>query len=1050
MSPRVSAAVAIILSIMILSVLGVAAFFHVAASPANVTVSTTPAQVSVAVSDPAGVRSVEFYERDPSVNPAATRRLDLKAFSCPASVGLGPYPRRSSISQYLVVTDNCLSASGGPGGDITFQRFNADGTPSGGVHTMTPRQYGPGPGTLQIHEYNDVNAEAAAFEAGTLDLMDFPPPSSYISSWTSQGGIVETGKAGLSKALQFGMWQVDINNWNYPTNDRSLRQALGYLIDRQRVINSFLEGLALPNCAGAGPHQPGTLSCSQLGYPTAYGDFNPAKALQVLNENGWLDANSNGILEAPNGTEPVLTFYVRADNAIQRQTGDLLTNALQNLPPSYTSTAGGTVTVCASTPVCKIGVDEKVLPRFLTSPIVFRSTGVTKWNLYTGGWAEGAVQILYYLYGSGFAWTTCGGGWPVGSGAVNYPCYVDPNFDNIARPLNEGPTYEDVLNAGVVAQRYLWGYANGKITGTMPTIPLYSRQHYAAFYLSDMGPNAIINPDGSHACWKGWVGQEQGSGLGLIPASTTAVFGYNCQEQKPGYVSYKGQGVFDWGFQTQIQQLNPVLSEWFWDQLAMQQVYDSCLASAPVNPQEIVPSMCQSHGETQVFNTALNSQTTVAVYKFQDGLRWSDGQYATAQDFKFTVEYTLKNGGYYSGFLYDIVRIDATEADASNGIGGTALVYFDTASPFLGQYVGIIPVIPQHIWCPDYNPTIGNDVGYGFQPRPGCPYPTPDLFPDFDFTKQVGTGPMIITGCQPVGVCTDIITEQPNPYYSRGTSFWNVASDVQLQPDVNRDDQVNQEDLDILQQLADFGVQSHPMLDVDYRTERDNENTSFISQVTTEPWISAGTVAPAVGAALSTDTKIKIVDSNFNGVWNTGEPVVYDTNNNDLYGPGEPVIAGPAPIILGTRLASDSRIKFVDSSTNGVWDAGESVVYDTNNNNTLDLTGAPLTIAEEGPHVSNTDLYIVQHFIYEGQRQGLPAGITWPPGRTMTYNWPDTNRDNAVDLDDLLSVYLHQFQNPVSPIGEVAMNDVNYDGSIDLGDLIIAFTRQFTKPAGVP
>ncbi len=494
----------------------------------------------------------------------------------------------------------------------------------------------------------------------------------------------------------------------------------------------------------------------------------------------------------------------------------------------------------------------------------------------------------------------------------------------------------------------------------------------------------------------------------------------------------------DWGIHDSIQRLNVVLSDLQPDLDALQQVYDSCLTSSPVNPQEIVPSMCQSYGETQVFNTGLNMQTTVAVYKFQDGLRWSDGQYATAQDFKFAIEYNLANYGYYSSYIQDMIRIDVVGADPSNGVGGTAVVYFDTVGPFLGQYLGLVSIIPQHVWCPSWPDTATN-----------CPYPYAYLFPDFDFTKQVGTGPMMITGCQPVGVCTDTITEKPNPFYTRGTAFWDIPGDVQLQPDVNRDDQVNQEDLDLLQQLADFGVQSHPVFDVDYRIERNNENTTLISQVTTEPWISPGAVAPAIGAALSTDPKIKIVDSNFNGVWNTGEPVVYDTNNNDLYGPGEPVIAGPAPIILGTRLASDSRIRFVDSSTNGVWDASESVVYDTNNN-TLDLTGATLTIAEGGPHVSNTDLYIVRHFIYEGQQQGLLGGITWPPGRSMTYNWPDTNRDNAVDLDDLLSVYLHQFQNPVSPISGVAMNDVNYDGSIDLGDLIIAFTRQFTRPAGVP
>jgi len=82
------------------------------------------------------------------------------------------------------------------------------------------------------------------------------------------------------------------------------------------------------------------------------------------------------------------------------------------------------------------------------------------------------------------------------------------------------------------------------------------------------------------------------------------------------------------------------------------------------------------------------------------------------------------------------------------------------------------------------------------------------------------------------------------------------------------------------------------------------------------------------------DTKIKYVDSNADNIWNSGEPVVYDSNGNDVYDFGEQVIAGTPTV--GQSLKTDSRIKFWDSNGNTVWDAGESVVYDLNNNKIYD------------------------------------------------------------------------------------------------------------------
>ncbi len=835
-------------------------------------------------------------------------------------------------------------------GPTMYRMFAPDGTPQGqSVDSIFFVNSGPSTGAVLIHEFNDTREEANAFDAGTLDLMDWPPPRSFFPPWLDWCcGLVALNKASLSKFTDTGMAQMDLNSFNFPTNNKALRQAIGYLVDRQQIVNVFAGGEAVPICGGAAAVQPSAMSCLQLGYPTSFGEFSPSKAIQVLYEGGWRDSNNNGILEAPGGSsEPTLIFYVRQDDSIRRQAGDQLTQALLHLPKSFVSMAGPVQTVCASSPVCMVNVDERVLSRDQIAPIVFRGTGVSSWNIYTGEWSLGVdPDYLVSLYSTGYAWSTCGGGWVPNIGATNYPCNVDSTYDGLAQFMSTRPTNNDVYQAANPVQRYAWGYASGMITGTMPTVPMYTLQSSVAVYNSDVGANAIA---GAH--WKGYIGQEVGAGLGQLAANVEGVSLYNGQTGGAGYVSYRGQGVLDWGFKNHIQRLNIVTSESRWDGLALQQTYEPCLGRNPVKLAEIIPSICASFGQTTVFSAALGKQTTVAVYKFQDGVQWSDGDSATADDFKFSVEYVQKNMGVNFGLVQDAIRTDVIGADSASGKGGEAIVYFDDVGALFMQNAGFLPIVAKHVWCPDYDGTPAHDVGPLVAPRVGCPYPHPDLFPDFDFTQQVGTGPFVISSCTGVS-CNATITLTPNLFYDRSVAYWNVAAGIQLQPDLNRDDRVNSEDLIVL----DAASYDDITLDVDYRVQIVRTETLQVD--------------PSVGSGV-------------------------------------------------------------------------------------------FTVYESGPQITSNDRYIINRLIFEGQLSGEcdascnTGGLVWPPAHVvLRHVWPDATRDNSVDLDDVMSVYVHQFQDPkvgVPPGANAnAVNDVDYSGDMSLDDLVITFLRQFTKPVGMP
>jgi hypothetical protein len=82
---------------------------------------------------------------------------------------------------------------------------------------------------------------------------------------------------------------------------------------------------------------------------------------------------------------------------------------------------------------------------------------------------------------------------------------------------------------------------------------------------------------------------------------------------------------------------------------------------------------------------------------------------------------------------------------------------------------------------------------------------------------------------------------------------------------------------------------------------------------------------PALGANLSTDQNIKFVDTDRNGVWDSGEPVVYDANSNSTYASNDPTIyVGVTSPARGDPLTFDPKLRFVDTNSNGgpnrVWD----------------------------------------------------------------------------------------------------------------------------------
>src|SRR5437867_220599 len=182
--------------------------------------------------------------------------------------------------------------------------------------------------------------------------------------------------------------------------------------------------------------------------------------------------------------------------------------------------------------------------------------------------------------------------------------------------------------------------------------------------------------------------------------------------------------------------------------------------------------------------------------------------------------------------------------------------------------------------------------------------------------------------------------------------------------------------------------------------------------------------APTSNTPLKRDSLVKYVDLNSNGHWDVGESVAYDSNNDSIYESTEPIIAGL--VSPGAPLSSDPPIKYVDINGNNRWDPGEAVTYDANSNNLYD-TGEQIMAG--APVVPGTALTYDSHVKFIG------PGSSWVSGNPVVY---DSNNDAVYSSStDPHLKYVDTNNNGHWDSGEAVVDDANLSGKFAVGDLVL-------------
>jgi len=142
---------------------------------------------------------------------------------------------------------------------------------------------------------------------GTLDLMVGAPPD-FVAQLEKNPNVT------LLRQVGAHVWYLGINNQKKPLDDRRVRQALNYAVNKEAIVRDVLKGTG---SLSAGPVLPGTWGADAALKPYPY---DPARAKKLLAEAGypngftttlWVPESGSG-MQSPTAMATVIQSNLKA------------------------------------------------------------------------------------------------------------------------------------------------------------------------------------------------------------------------------------------------------------------------------------------------------------------------------------------------------------------------------------------------------------------------------------------------------------------------------------------------------------------------------------------------------------------------------------------------------------------------------------------------------------------------------------------------------------------------------------------------------------------
>jgi ABC-type transport system substrate-binding protein len=514
---------------------------------------------------------------------------------------------------------------------------------------------GPKTPDLEIHIYAAPDEENAALELGTIDLNDWPLTKFWVDKWAL---IPET--VTLRDYVELGMMEIDINNQQWPTGDpdtrfyknssaksfkgKEFRKAVAYLTDRDSIVRDVLKGLGFRMDLPLPPFQTGYIAPDA---PGLYYDYSKANANTTLNNAGFTLLPNGKRLDPTTGTQMApITFYIRQDDPNRRRAGEMLTAELRSL-----------------------GVDVNAIITERT--VCYKNVMVLyAYNLYTGGWSLSVIPDQYHDLYSSFTYYGPTIGW-----SQNYPGFCHngtlafgaghetEGFDywalKVKYPTDEASFTLAAWEAGRIFLKYC------------AIVPMYCSKAVKAYRT-------------------GWTGVVN-NGAGGIDNYWTFL-----------NMDHASDNRIDWGFKSDIEQLNQVSSEWLWDQNVLGLMYESLTGVNPFNlvNSEYFIASAKTPGNWNATDVGGDADATFINFTLRNPVSFHNNETAgtpcTASDVQFSFDFQKACGPGIAWNYPSLSQFDHAEVyDATH-----VAIFYKKNSFWAIQWAGGLPILNRALWSP--------------------------------------------------------------------------------------------------------------------------------------------------------------------------------------------------------------------------------------------------------------------------------------------------------------------------------------------------------------
>lgn len=293
-------------------------------------------------------------------------------------------------------------------------------------YNWAPAIFHQGPAFLDSIECRPIpenSTRVAALESGELNMIDGVPPQD-LSRLEANDGLQ------IIRATAGGMpWVMQVNVKKPPTDELAVRQAIWYATDQAQIVDNLFKGTMEP---ANWPSEK-----VMIGYDAekdAVSTTDPAKAKQLLEDAGWVDANGDGIREK-DGQNLETILLIPADFAT-----DEFSTMLQS---QYRD----------------VGIDMSIQSMAFPAAVEQWNAGTHNLDPAFFWWPDPALVSIWY--DSRFIGTCC-----------NWSHYSDPTVDELI--IKGEGTVDQTARAEIYKQ------LNQKVLDDVAVYPLFHKQYVAA------------------------------------------------------------------------------------------------------------------------------------------------------------------------------------------------------------------------------------------------------------------------------------------------------------------------------------------------------------------------------------------------------------------------------------------------------------------------------------------------------------------------------------------------------------------------------------------